>query len=253
MYIYLGIKDEIKILIIILYYFYLGIKHNVYSKLFKKQEEIKNFSLDKIKKEIENVIQNKNCENIRFYNFICYDFPEIDYRILKLNKYKISFLNIEQLLQISILYYQYYLYSNYKKTYILNFENSKIIIYQFSNKIISNFLCSNFIKISIGDDYNSDKINLGDDDEEEEEDKKEKKTKDNHMLNLENYEKLKYITFTSVHKPKTFIHKKMNRQINTKSYNIENEYEGKPKINVIKNHKKTNNTRKNQNIKKKRK
>ena len=41
--IYLGIKDEIKILIIILYYFYLGIKHNVYSKLFKKQEEIKNF------------------------------------------------------------------------------------------------------------------------------------------------------------------------------------------------------------------
>ena len=71
------------------------------------------------------------------------------------------------------------------------------------------------------------------------------------MLNLENYEKLKYITFTSVHKPKTFIHKKMNRQINTKFYNIENEYEGKPKINVIKNHKKTNNTRKNQNIKKK--
>ena len=107
--IYLGIKDEIKILIIILYYFYLGIKHNVYSKLFKKQEEIKNFSLDKIKKEIEDVIQNKNCESIRFYNFICYDFPEIDYRILKLNKYKIFFLNIEQLLQISILYYQYYL------------------------------------------------------------------------------------------------------------------------------------------------
>ena len=68
--IYLGIKDEIKILIIILYYFYLGIKHNVYSKLFKKQEEIKNFSLDKIKKEIEDVIQNKNCKSIRFYNFI---------------------------------------------------------------------------------------------------------------------------------------------------------------------------------------
>ena len=42
----------------------------------------------------------------------------------------------------------------------------------------------------------------------------------------------------------------MNCQINDKLYNIGNEYEGKPKINVIKNHKKTNNTRKNQNIKK---
>ena len=115
-------------------------------------------------------------------------------------------------------------------------------------------MSSNFnIKISSGDNYNVDKINLSDDDDEgeEEEDKKEKKTKDNHMLNLENYEKLKYITFTSVHKPKTFIHKKMNRQINTKFYNIENEYEGKPKINVIKNHKKTNNTKKKKNKKKK--
>ena len=75
-------------------------------------------------KEIDDIIRNNHWEIIRFYNFICYDFPEIDNKIVKLNKFNVLFLilNIEQLLQISILYYQFYLYSYYKKTNILIFE-----------------------------------------------------------------------------------------------------------------------------------
>ena len=42
----------------------------------------------------------------------------------------------------------------------------------------------------------------------------------------------------------------MNRQLNFKIYNVESDYEEKPKINnMIKNQKKTDNIRNNQNIK----
>jgi len=44
---YLGIDNEIKKLIIILYYFYLGIKYNVYSELFKKRKKLRIFLLIK--------------------------------------------------------------------------------------------------------------------------------------------------------------------------------------------------------------
>ena len=126
--IYLGINKDIKILIIILYYFYLGIKYNVCSKLFKKQEEIqKKFSLDKISNEINNIIQNNHNNNnkIEYFAFICYDFPTINNEILEIKRFDIFRLGIEQLLQISILYYQYFLFHHYEKTYILNLENNK--------------------------------------------------------------------------------------------------------------------------------
>ena len=127
--IYLGINKDIKILIIILYYFYLGIKYNVCSKLFEKQEEIqKKFSLDKIYNEINNIIQNNNNNKIEYFAFICCDFPIINNEILEIKRFDTFRLDIEQLLQISILYYQYFLFYHYKKTYILNLENNNKII-----------------------------------------------------------------------------------------------------------------------------
>ena len=101
--------------------------------------------------------------------------------------------------------------------------------------------------------------------EEELENKKEnkrKKAKDNYnRFNIKNNDEFNPIksidapnifdrkVLHSIHKSKTYIHKTMKYQVNNNIFNnTENKYEEKPKINdVLKNQKKTIDTRKNQN------
>ena len=91
-------------------------------------------------------------------------------------------LDIEQLLQIGILYYQYFLFHHYEKTYILNLENNnKIIICEINSKNISQFMWSevSYTMTSINDEMSLD---ITTEEEEELESKKEnkrKKAKDN--------------------------------------------------------------------------
>ena len=211
------------------------------------------------------IIQNNHNNNkIEYFAFICYDFPIINNEILEIKRFDTFRLDIEQLLQISILYYQYFLFHHYEKTYILNLENNnKIIICEINSKNISQFIWSevSYTMTSINDEMSLD-ITTEEEELENKKENKRKKAKDNYnRFNIKNNDEFNPIksidapnifdrkVLHPIHKSKTYIHKTMKYQVNNNIFNnTENKYEEKPKINdVLKNQKKTIDTRKNQN------